>query len=66
VTFDLATFYNFYDRQRSIEPGTPFVEASPAPVHLVIPFTIDNRIKGEVYGVELASSFQPPIGGGCG
>ena len=59
VTLDLATFYNFYDRQRSIEPGTPFVEATPAPAHIVIPFTIDNRIKGEVYGVELASSFQP-------
>jgi len=33
------------------------VEASPAPVHLVIPFTIDNRIKGEVYGVEWPGSF---------
>jgi iron complex outermembrane recepter protein len=59
VTFDLATFYNIYDRQRSIEPGTPFLEGTPAPPHLVVPYTIDNLIKGEVYGAELASSFQP-------
>jgi len=26
LTFDLATFYNIYDRQRSLEPGTPFVK----------------------------------------
>ena len=59
VTLDLAAFYNIYDRQRSLEPGTPFLEASPPPPHGVIPFTIDNLINGEVYGGELASSFQP-------
>lgn len=59
VTFDLATFYNIYDRQRTIEQGTPFVELAPAPPHGVVPFTIDNLIEGEVYGGELASSFQP-------
>jgi len=58
VTLDLATFYNFYDRQRSLEQGTPFFEATPTP-HGVVPFTIDNLIKGEVFGAELASSFQP-------
>jgi iron complex outermembrane receptor protein len=59
VTFDLATFYNIYDRQRSLEQGTPFLEVAPAPPHGVIPFTINNLIDGEVYGAELASSFQP-------
>lgn len=59
VTLDLATFYNFYDRQRSLEPGTPYVEPTPAPPHIVVPYTIDNRIKGEVFGAELASGFQP-------
>lgn len=58
MTLDLATFYNFYDRQRSLEPGAPFGEPNPAPPHTVIPFTIDNLIKGEVFGGELASSFQ--------
>jgi iron complex outermembrane receptor protein len=59
ITLDLATFYNIYDRQRSLEPGTPFVEPTPLPAHLVVPYTIDNLIDGEVYGAELASSFQP-------
>jgi iron complex outermembrane recepter protein len=59
VTLDLAAFYNIYDRQRSIEPGVPFLEATPGPPHVVVPFTIDNLINGEVYGAELASSFQP-------
>jgi len=59
VILDLATFYNIYDRQRSLEPGTPFPEASPPPAHLVVPYTINNLIEGEVYGAELASSFQP-------
>jgi iron complex outermembrane receptor protein len=59
VTVDLATFYNFYDRQRSLEQGAPEPETAPAPLHLVIPFTIDNLIKGEVFGAELATSFQP-------
>lgn len=59
VTFDLAAFYSIYDRQRSIEQGPPFVEPSPPPPHVVLPFTINNLIEGEVYGGELASSFQP-------
>ena len=59
VTFDLATFYNIYDRQRSIEQGPPLLELTPPPPHGVIPFTINNLIDGEVYGGELASSFQP-------
>ena len=59
VTLDLASFYNFYDQQRSLEPGAPIpIEPIPAPPHSVIPFTIDNLIKGEVFGGELASSFQ--------
>lgn len=59
VTLDLAAFYNIYDRQRSIEQGAPFLEPTPPPPHGVVPFTINNLIEGEVYGGELASSFQP-------
>jgi iron complex outermembrane recepter protein len=57
ATLDVAAFYNIYDRQRSIEPGTPTPQAGPPP-HVLIPFTINNLIEGEVYGAELASSFQ--------
>lgn len=54
VTLDLATFYNLYDRQRSLEPGAP--RATPPPPHM--PFTINNLIEGETYGAELSGSFQ--------
>ena len=58
VTLDLATFYNAYDHLRSLEPGTPFLETSPAPAHLVIPFSVANKLKGETYGVELSGLWQ--------
>jgi iron complex outermembrane receptor protein len=58
ITLDLATFYNIYDRQRSLEQGAPFGEATPPPPHGVVPFTINNLIRGESYGAELASSLQ--------
>lgn len=58
VTLDLASFYSIYDRQRSLEPGAPSVNPGPPP-HIFVPFTINNLIEGEVYGAELASSFQP-------
>ena len=56
VSFDLATFYNLYDNQRSLEAGTPF----PAPdgSYVVVPYTIGNRVDGEVYGFELATTWQ--------
>lgn len=55
ITFDLATFYNIYDKQRSLEMKAPFAEL---PTNFVQPFTIDNLIDGETYGFELASTWQ--------
>jgi len=55
VTLDVATFYNIYDRQRSLEPGGV---TNSGVGYLVLPFTINNLIDGETYGGELASSFQ--------
>jgi iron complex outermembrane receptor protein len=56
ITFDLATFYNLYDKQRSIEPsGAPQVLP---PGYVMVPVTIDNMINGETYGFELASTWQ--------
>ena len=54
VTLDLATFYNLYDRQRSLEPGAPDPSAG---TYIVQPFTINNLIYGETYGAELASNY---------
>jgi len=55
VTLDLATFYNVYDKQRSLEPGAPTPAAAG---YLLLPFTIDNLIDGETYGFELAATWQ--------
>jgi iron complex outermembrane receptor protein len=56
--FDAALFYNIYDRLRSFELGAPFPETSPPPLHTVQPATLDNRLEGEAYGLELAAEWQ--------
>ena len=55
--FDLATFYNDYDRLRSSRAGEPFVELAPAP-HLVVPVLIGNDLEGETYGAELTADWR--------
>ncbi|MDB6038195.1 MAG: ligand-gated TonB-dependent outer rane channel [Verrucomicrobiales bacterium] len=57
LTVDLATFYNIYDRQRSIDAGTPYPELTPVP-HIVVPFTIGNLMEGESYGFEISTTWQ--------
>ena len=57
VTTDIATFYNIYDKQRSIEgPGAPDFATYPGVITL--PFTIGNSIDGETYGFEVATTFK--------
>lgn len=56
---DIATFMNFYKNLRSLEPGTPFVEATPPPAHAVAPLTFHNRKTGYTYGVETALNWSP-------
>jgi iron complex outermembrane receptor protein len=54
---DIATFYNIYDKQRSISgPGAPDLVTYPGMVTL--PFTIGNNINGETYGFEIANTFR--------
>jgi iron complex outermembrane receptor protein len=45
LTASVATFYNIYDKLRSVEAGPP-------------PF-LSNGLKGETYGVELEATYQP-------
>ncbi len=53
TTVDLAGFYNVYDRLRTFESFLPpYVEAEPDS-HLVLPVRAENKMNGEVYGVEL-------------
>ncbi|HEY2546013.1 MAG TPA: TonB-dependent receptor plug domain-containing protein [Candidatus Acidoferrum sp.] len=52
LSLDIAAFYNSYSNLRSAEPGTPFLEGSPAPTDVVFPFVASNKMGGGTYGVE--------------
>jgi iron complex outermembrane receptor protein len=56
---DVATFYNHYDHLSSVEPGTPFIEASPAPAHLVLPSIRANGLLGKTFGFEVTPDWRP-------
>src|SRR6266851_337864 len=58
VSLDIATFYNNYSNLRTAEPGAPFLEGSPAPTDLVIPFVAGNKMSGGTYGVELFADWK--------
>ena len=58
LSFDVATFFNDYSDLRTLETGTAFPEERPLPPHLVVPLTADNRMKGQSYGVEVASEWR--------
>jgi len=49
-TFDSSFYYNEYDNLRSLEQG--------GSTSSVVPLVVDNQLFGEVYGVELAASWQ--------
>jgi iron complex outermembrane receptor protein len=58
LSADFAAFFNHYDNLRSVEPGLPFVEPSPAPVHLVVPYYAGNKLAGNTKGVELLADWR--------
>ena len=58
VSMDLAVYYNVYRNQQTIEPGAPFLESTPAPLHLVIPQTFQNEMKGEAHGLEISTNWK--------
>jgi iron complex outermembrane receptor protein len=49
---DISAFYNDYTNLRTAEPGTPFVEGSPVPTDVVVPFVALNKMSGGTYGIE--------------
>ncbi|MBI3849398.1 MAG: TonB-dependent receptor [Verrucomicrobia bacterium] len=53
LSFDMAAFYNDYDKLRSFEPGAP-VPGVP----VIIPLTVNNLLEGETYGVEFSPTWQ--------
>lgn len=58
VSADIATFYNNYTHLRSAEPGQPFVQTDPTPLHLVAPFVAANKMRGGTYGAELFTEYK--------
>jgi iron complex outermembrane recepter protein len=58
LSVDIAAYYNDYDNQISDEPEAPFVEATPAPPHLVIPTIDKNLLYGEAHGAELSARWK--------
>src|SRR6267142_1135858 len=58
LSLDIATFYNNYSNLRTAEPGAPFVEGSPAPTDIVVPFVAGNKMGGGTYGVELFADWR--------
>jgi iron complex outermembrane receptor protein len=56
LSFDLATFYNIYDHERSLEAQAP--DFSHFPGYIDQTYVINNLIEGETYGFELASTWQ--------
>jgi iron complex outermembrane receptor protein len=58
LSLDIATFYNNYSNLRTAEPGAPFVEGSPAPTDIVVPFVAQNKMSGGTYGAELFADWK--------
>jgi iron complex outermembrane receptor protein len=56
LSFDLALFYNDYDRLASLEFGEPFIDTDG---RTVIPVTSENLTTGRTYGAELLVEWQP-------
>ncbi|NOR70513.1 MAG: TonB-dependent receptor [Methylomarinum sp.] len=52
-SFDLSLFYNDYDNLRTIERGS-IIPGTPS----IIPLVLANELKGEVYGLEIATNWM--------
>ncbi len=58
ISVDIATFYNDYDRLRSGDLGSAFIETDAGPPHVVVPIFAGNSLYGETYGVEMMTQWQ--------
>jgi iron complex outermembrane recepter protein len=57
-SWDIAAFYNVYDRLRSVYVGGQFPEFEPVPPHLIVPLVLDNETSADTYGVELSGNWS--------
>ncbi len=58
-SLDFTTFYNDYDHLLTTEQGTPFLELTPLPPHLVLPLYLHNSLSDDNYGAEIAADWRP-------
>jgi iron complex outermembrane recepter protein len=58
LTLDTTAFLGDYDRLQTLEPGTPFFVATPAPPHLVLPNVFENLARGTTYGIEASAHWD--------
>jgi iron complex outermembrane recepter protein len=58
LSLDSTAFFNKYHSLTSVEPGAPFLETDPPPLHLVAPSIIGNLLHGETHGVELSVKWK--------
>lgn len=54
---DVTGFLNLYENLGTSEPQAPFL-GGLTPPHLVLPLLQENRMRGETYGVELATNWK--------
>ncbi len=58
LSLEAVLFCNLYEDLRTIEPGAPFVEPPGAPIDLVMPYYIDNKMNGKSWGLEISAAWR--------
>lgn len=58
VFFDIAGFYNDYDKMGGVKFGSPLTETDPPPSRTVLPLFFENSIQAKTYGGELQSHWD--------
>jgi iron complex outermembrane receptor protein len=57
-SLDSTAFYNRYRDLETDEPGTIRLEATPAPLHLLVPYVFGNGMYGETHGLEFFANWR--------
>ena len=59
LSLDVATFYNVYNDLHASQQGASFLELSPLPPHITLPFRLVNKMDGEAFGIEASARWNP-------
>lgn len=58
LSFDVAGFYNDYDKLITPLPGTPGFETDPSPPHILVPTQNENVSPAQTYGLEVSTHWN--------